>query len=211
VLPAFVVIAMIAAFSVVSSRHQAQTQHPKFTMLNFKDRSLSFTGKQFKKMLNVHDQVFSTAFAGEPVKYTAYEFGNDIQQTGTLVASTPKETWPVIDRQAVVDPGATRFSLALGQIEAVAEREPGTIIGVLFESDGEATDWPAFDAAAKRLAKCPNVAFIAVGGVIPSSRLRLARAMAPFGDRFSQFDLADFNSATTMRLAALVRKAGGQK
>lgn len=117
----------------------------------------------------------------------------------------------MLDAEVKVDPSASRFAPAMEEVYRSAMDHPTLVVGVLFQSDGDSTDWQEFDQSAKRLATCKNVAFVAVSGVIPSSRIRLEKAMRPLGERFVAFDPVDMNDVTASKLAMLVRKAGGAK
>ena len=209
-IPVLAATALIGGYSVLNARQQSEVLRPKFVMLNFRDRSMSFSEGQFKKMLSVHDQIYSACFAGAPVKYSAFVFGNGLEETGAVVSTSPKDTWNILDLPGDVSSTATKMSLAIDHACKVASQEPKSIVAFVFESDGEATDGPALDQAVKRLAIHDNVAYVAVIGVIPSTRIPLAKTMAPLGERFLQFNL-DRNNATMIRLSGLVAKAGGTK
>lgn len=187
--------------------HDVETLDPKFAFVDFKDASLSFSAEQLKAEFGVHDQVYESCFGGEPVQYVCYTFGGNVVEAGSAVTASADETWPILDRVAPVDANASRFAPAIRRVMEIAKSRQDRVVGVLFQSDAEATDWEDLDKAAKDLSKFDNVGFVAITGAIPTSRIRMRKAMEPLGDRFVACDQADMNAATRAKLSALVERA----
>ena len=204
-----VIAALIAGFTITKREHETETLDPNFEFVDFRDASLSFSQAQMKAELGVHDAVYDACFGGSPVQYSCYAFGGNLVEVGSAVTVSADETWPILDRVTSVDANATRFSPAIEKAIDLAKAKPKRVFGVLFQSDGDATDWEEFDQAAKKLAKQKNIAFVAITGATPGSRIRLRKAMKPMGDRFLACDSTDTNTVTAAKLAAFVNHARG--
>lgn len=206
-LPFLILAALGALFITTGARQRAAALNPKFEMIDFKDGSLSFTPAQFKDELAAHDAIYGACFGSEPVQYVAFAFGRNVVEVGEAVTSKSQDAWPLLDHAVEVDPSASRFGPTLDTVESLMTKHPDRVFGVLYQSDGEATDWKAFDVAVKRVARHTNLAFVAVSGVISSSRARLKKAMEPLGERFMAFDPVDMNAVTAQKLSMLTQRA----
>ena len=204
----FLVVASLATGSIVLNRaHEAAIIQPKFEMFDFEDQSLSFKQTQFKEVLPAHDAIYSACFHGEAVQYLGYGFGANVVEKGEAVTSSAKETWPILFDEVAVVPTASRFAPTFDLVEGEAAKHPNRKFVVVYQTDGESTDWDAMEVAARRLAKCPNVVAIIFSGVIPSCRSRLKKTLEPFGRRFVAFDSIDQNAATMEVISSLVDQA----
>lgn len=210
-LPFLILAALSALFITMGARQRAAALDPRFEMINFRDGSLSFTAAQFKEELAAHDTIYGACFANEPVQYVAFEFGDNVVESGETVTTKSQDAWPLLDRTVVVAKTASRFRPTLDIAESLMTKHPDRVFGILYQSDGEATDWKDLDDAVQRLARHRNLAFVAVSGVIPSSRTRLKQAMEPLGERFMAFDPVDMNAVTAQKLSSLTQQARRNK
>lgn len=181
--------------------------NPPYELVDFKDGSLSFSDDELSKELALHDSIYKECFRDEPVQYDCLAFGKNLVEVGSAVTTHVSQTRSILSRAVPVDRSATRHSIAIRHAYSLALQHPERVFAILFQSDGQSTDWKSLDDAVGLLSRCSNVAFVAVTGVIPSSRLRLRQSMAPLGDRFVACDQQDANHALATKLASLVQKA----
>lgn len=210
-LPSAILVGLVAGYTVLVQSHQAQVLDPKFEEVDFRDGSLSFSQEQLDAEFAAHDRIYRACFGSQPVQFDCYSFGRDVTESGRAVTTSAEATTRILHGPAPVDPSATLFAPTLNKVDELSRLHPNRTFVVIFQSDGEALDWEELKSSATRLAKRTNIAFIAISGVIPTSRSRMRNALAAFKDRFVEFDPVDLNEATITKLAAMTRKAGGCK
>lgn len=202
----FLIVCLGAGWYWSSHSARAGSLNPPFGLLDCRDGSRSFGVDQFRAELKAHDEIYDSAFGGESVAYECAVFGKNIVIVGDATTSSARDTWPLLDKRVAVDPSASYLDLPIERACTLLVEHPDRTYGVLYQSDGETTSWPKLKQAASRLAKFKNLAFVAVTGVIPTSRLPLEEAMRPLGARFFECDPTDTNGATFLKVAGLVRE-----
>ena len=193
--------ALFAAWLFASKAQGPKVESPRIVMDTYRDVSESFAS-QWPVMLGPIAEAYDS-LGNDPVSVRYSAVGSRLELVGSAVTTNKRELSEVLKRPPDPDPSASRIDLGVAEGASYAEGHPDQLVVEVVVTDGEASNYPALEAAARRLARQSNACLLVLG-VIPSARRSCDAACRSLGERYLSVSTSDANRNFAARVAHMV-------